>query len=71
MVYLIGLVCGRHFPLLHAGSHEHLSKAALSQPFPDFVDRHAGVVHLQRDAAASSDTGMQSFMSTGHSLSRQ
>ena len=71
MMYLVGLVYGRHFPLLHAGSQEDLSKAALSQPLADFVDRHAGVVHLQHDAAPSLETGMHCSMSARRSLSHQ
>ena len=70
-MYLIGLVYWRHFPLLHAGSQEDLSKAALSQPLADFVDRHAGVVHLQHDAAASLEAGMHCSMSARRNLSPQ
>ena len=71
MMYLIGLVYGRHFSLLNAGSQEDLSKPALPQPLADFVDRHAGVVHLQHDAAPSLEAGMPCSMSTGHSISPQ
>ena len=70
-MYLIGLIYGRHFPLLHAGSQENLSKAALSQPLADFVDWHTGVVHLQHDAAACLKAGMLCSMSIGHSISPQ
>ena len=70
-MYLIGLVYWRHFPLLHAGSHEDLSKAALPQPLADFVHRHAGVVHLRHDAAATLEAGMRFSMSARRSLSHQ